>query len=51
MSCEATCSTYIGLCVHLGLLLGVGGQMRELGGVSSGVMVKRYVIGGSCFYS
>ena len=37
MSCEA--GTYIRtLCVHLGLLLGVGGQMQELRRVRSGVL-------------
>uniref|UniRef100_F6U2M6 H/ACA ribonucleoprotein complex subunit DKC1 n=1 Tax=Ciona intestinalis TaxID=7719 RepID=F6U2M6_CIOIN len=37
VSCEA--GTYIRtLCVHLGLLLGVGGQMQELRRVRSGIM-------------
>lgn len=37
VSCEA--GTYIRtLCVHLGLLLGVGGQMQELRRVRSGVL-------------
>ena len=37
VSCEA--GTYIRtLCVHLGLLLGVGGQMEELRRVRSGIM-------------
>ena len=37
MSCEA--GTYIRtLCVHLGLLLGVGAQMHELRRVRSGIM-------------
>lgn len=36
MSCEA--GTYVRThCVHLGLLLGVGGQMQELRRVRSGV--------------
>lgn len=40
MSCEA--GTYIRtLCVHLGLLLGVGGQMQELRRVRSGVMAEK----------
>ena len=40
MSCEA--GTYIRtLCVHLGLLLGVGGQMQELRRVRSGVMSEK----------
>jgi H/ACA ribonucleoprotein complex subunit 4 len=37
VSCEA--GTYIRtLCVHLGLLLGVGGHMQELRRVRSGAM-------------
>lgn len=37
MSCEA--GTYVRtLCVHLGLLLGVGGHMEELRRVRSGIM-------------
>lgn len=37
VSCEA--GTYIRtLCVHLGLLLGVGGQMQELRRVRSGIL-------------
>jgi len=37
VSCEA--GTYIRtLCVHLGLLIGVGGQMEELRRVRSGIM-------------
>lgn len=40
VSCEA--GTYIRtLCVHLGLLLGVGGQMQELRRVRSGVVGER----------
>uniref|UniRef100_A0ACB8FXE4 H/ACA ribonucleoprotein complex subunit dkc1 n=1 Tax=Sphaerodactylus townsendi TaxID=933632 RepID=A0ACB8FXE4_9SAUR len=40
VSCEA--GTYIRtLCVHLGLLLGVGGQMQELRRVRSGVMGEK----------
>ncbi|XP_008840258.2 H/ACA ribonucleoprotein complex subunit DKC1 isoform X1 [Nannospalax galili] len=40
VSCEA--GTYIRtLCVHLGLLLGVGGQMQELRRVRSGVMSEK----------
>ncbi|XP_035636669.1 H/ACA ribonucleoprotein complex subunit DKC1-like isoform X2 [Oncorhynchus keta] len=40
VSCEA--GTYIRtLCVHLGLLLGVGGQMQELRRVRSGVLGER----------
>ncbi|XP_029328882.1 H/ACA ribonucleoprotein complex subunit DKC1 [Mus caroli] len=40
VSCEA--GTYIRtLCVHLGLLLGVGGQMQELRRVRSGVMNEK----------
>lgn len=40
MSCEA--GTYIRtLCVHLGLLLGVGGQMQELRRIRSGVMSEK----------
>lgn len=40
MSCEA--GTYIRtLCVHLGLLLGVGGQMQELRRVRSGVLGEK----------
>lgn len=37
MSCEA--GTYVRtLCVHLGLLLGVGGHMEELRRVRSGIL-------------
>lgn len=37
MSCEA--GTYVRtLCVHLGLILGVGGHMEELRRVRSGIM-------------
>lgn len=40
VSCEA--GTYIRtLCVHLGLLLGVGGQMQELRRVRSGVLGEK----------
>ncbi|XP_077139556.1 H/ACA ribonucleoprotein complex subunit DKC1 isoform X1 [Ranitomeya variabilis] len=40
VSCEA--GTYIRtLCVHIGLLLGVGGQMQELRRVRSGVMGEK----------
>ncbi|XP_044022513.1 H/ACA ribonucleoprotein complex subunit DKC1 isoform X2 [Siniperca chuatsi] len=40
VSCEA--GTYIRtLCVHLGLMLGVGGQMQELRRVRSGVMGEK----------
>uniref|UniRef100_A0A4W3H098 H/ACA ribonucleoprotein complex subunit DKC1 n=1 Tax=Callorhinchus milii TaxID=7868 RepID=A0A4W3H098_CALMI len=40
VSCEA--GTYIRtLCVHFGLLLGVGGQMQELRRVRSGVLCER----------
>ncbi|KAL0994138.1 hypothetical protein UPYG_G00118200 [Umbra pygmaea] len=40
VSCEA--GTYIRtLCVHMGLLLGVGGQMQELRRVRSGVLGER----------
>jgi len=40
VSCEA--GTYIRtLCVHLGLLMGVGGQMQELRRVRSGVLGER----------
>uniref|UniRef100_G1PJE3 H/ACA ribonucleoprotein complex subunit DKC1 n=1 Tax=Myotis lucifugus TaxID=59463 RepID=G1PJE3_MYOLU len=40
VSCEA--GTYIRtLCVHLGLLLGVGGQMQELRRIRSGVMSEK----------
>ncbi len=40
VSCEA--GTYIRtLCVHMGLLLGVGGQMQELRRVRSGVMSEK----------
>nr|XP_058144619.1 H/ACA ribonucleoprotein complex subunit DKC1-like [Dasypus novemcinctus] len=40
VSCEA--GTYIWtLCVHLGLLLGVGGQMQELRRIRSGVMSEK----------
>lgn len=40
VSCEA--GTYIRtLCVHLGLMLGVGGQMQELRRVRSGVLGEK----------
>jgi len=40
VSCEA--GTYIRtLCVHMGLLLGVGGQMQELRRVRSGVLGEK----------
>lgn len=40
VSCEA--GTYIRtLCVHLGLLLGVGGHMQELRRVRSGIMTEK----------
>ena len=40
VSCEA--GTYIRtLCVHLGLLLGVGGQMQELRRVRSGILGEK----------
>ena len=40
VSCEA--GTYIRtLCVHLGLLLGVGGQMQELRRVRSGIQSEK----------
>lgn len=40
VSCEA--GTYIRtLCVHLGLLLGVGAQMQELRRVRSGVLGEK----------
>ncbi len=40
MSCEA--GTYIRtLCVHLGLLLGVGGQMQELRRNRSGIQSEK----------
>lgn len=43
MSCEA--GTYIRtLCVHLGLLLGVGGQMQELRRVRSGIMGEKVTV-------
>ena len=39
MSCEA--GTYVRtFCVHLGLLLGVGGQMAELRRVRSGISTE-----------
>lgn len=46
VSCEA--GTYIRtLCVHLGLLLGVGGQMQELRRIRSGVMSEKvHMVGG-----
>lgn len=45
VSCEA--GTYIRtLCVHLGLLLGVGAQMQELRRVRSGVLGEKV---GRCF--
>ncbi|KAA8578082.1 hypothetical protein FQN60_002530 [Etheostoma spectabile] len=47
VSCEA--GTYIRtLCVHLGLMLGVGGQMQELRRVRSGVLGEK-VRATSCF--
>ncbi|XP_023700700.1 H/ACA ribonucleoprotein complex subunit DKC1 [Paramormyrops kingsleyae] len=43
VSCEA--GTYIRtLCVHLGLLLGVGGQMQELRRVRSGVLGEKDIL-------
>ncbi|XP_069068244.1 H/ACA ribonucleoprotein complex subunit DKC1 [Pleurodeles waltl] len=43
VSCEA--GTYIRtLCVHLGLLLGVGGQMQELRRVRSGVLGEKDIM-------
>ena len=40
MSCEA--GTYIRtMCVHLGLFLGVGGHMRELRRVRSGIQSEK----------
>ena len=40
MSCEA--GTYIRtLCVHLGLILGVGGMMQELRRVRSGIQSEK----------
>ena len=40
VSCEA--GTYIRtMCVHLGLLLGVGGQMQELRRVRSGIQSEK----------
>lgn len=40
VSCEA--GTYIRtLCVHLGLILGVGGHMQELRRVRSGVLTEK----------
>lgn len=40
VSCEA--GTYIRtMCVHLGLLLGVGGHMQELRRVRSGIMGEK----------
>lgn len=48
MSCEA--GTYIRtLCVHLGLLLGVGGQMQELRRVRSGVLGEKVSVT-SCLF-
>lgn len=48
VSCEA--GTYIRtLCVHLGLLLGVGGQMQELRRVRSGIMGEK--VGGYAWLS
>ncbi|KAK2528912.1 Dkc1 [Columba guinea] len=44
VSCEA--GTYIRtLCVHLGLLLGVGGQMQELRRVRSGILGEKWLVG------
>jgi len=45
MSCEA--GTYVRtLCVHLGLILGVGGHMQELRRVRSGIQSEnvRYLV-------
>ena len=40
VSCEA--GTYIRtLCVHMGLLLGVGGHMQELRRVRSGILAEK----------
>ena len=45
VSCEA--GTYIRtMCVHLGLLLGVGGQMQELRRVRSGIQNEK--VGCTC---
>ena len=44
VSCEA--GTYIRtLCVHMGLLLGVGGHMQELRRVRSGILSEQVSIG------
>lgn len=43
MSCEA--GTYVRtLCVHLGLILGVGGHMQELRRVRSGIQSENVII-------
>ena len=48
MDCEA--GTYIRtMCVHLGLFLGVGGQMQELRRVRSGIQKESVRI--LCFFS
>lgn len=48
VSCEA--GTYIRtMCVHLGLMLGVGGQMQELRRVRSGIQNEK--VGNSMFSS
>ena len=45
VSCEA--GTYIRtLCVHMGLLLGVGGHMQELRRVRSGILSEKVRRGG-----
>ena len=50
VSCEA--GTYIrSLCVHLGLLLGVGGHMQELRRVRSGIQNENVSGGGVIYYS
>ena len=44
VSCEA--GTYIrSLCVHLGLMLGVGGHMQELRRVRSGIQSENVSMG------
>ena len=49
MSCEA--GTYVRtLCVHLGLLLGVGGQMQELRRVRSGIQSEKVTCYWNVFY-
>lgn len=43
VSCEA--GTYVRtMCVHLGLALGVGGQMEELRRVRSGIMSEKVFV-------